>query len=441
VIRSFGRLPLLVALLLGPGLGGAPVGPVAAASNDSLGLTATYQVNGHFSWANRSVAVETTVNVRNTTGGAVGSLVFNLTPLRLSNAVVGRATVDGQPATTTTNDQTVFVTLAPSLAVGASATVHIGYTATLNSNSSGNRWLFARTTVLTAYRWFPWLSRPINWEGSSDGDPWETAISSQVNVSLTTDRPLTIAATGQRTSISADRLTQAFVAYNVRDFNFSAAPDYRARSQTVSIAGASVKVTFYYRTLSPAPVMSWAIAALRDYSAKIARYTYPQLNIGEIDGKGDPIESPGHFWIPAGTSSRLLPWMVAHETGHQWFYAVVGNDQPGQPFADEAVVDFMARNLVNVWARSKCAQENLDQSVHEAGACYAWVIYVQGNLYLRAYRDYVGDATFWRGLANYYAAYRWKIGGTRQLLDALDVAAHVCYPHWLRFPSLYSTHC
>ena len=150
---------------------------------------------------------------------------------------------------------------------------------------------------------------------------------------------------------------------------------------------------------------------------------------------GDDIESPSLFFVTPSTS--LLSWRVAHEVAHQWFYAVVGNDQPAQPFADEALADFIARDYVNSWAKPKCGTTaNLDQSIYQLGDCYPWVIYVQGNLYLKAYRDQVGNAAFYRGLANYYSAYKYKIGGTRQAIDTIDHATGITFHHE-RFPTLY----
>ncbi len=79
----------------------------------------------------------------------------------------------------------------------------------------------------------------------------------------------------------------------------------------------------------------------------------------------------------------------------------------------------------------------LDKTIYDIGDCYPWVVYVQGNLWLRDFRDRVGSATFWRGVANYYAEYKFGMGGTRQLLDALDAAAGKPQLHD-RFPRLYA---
>lgn len=409
--------------------------PVQAADVNSLGLKATYDVNATFSWNNRGVSVDSTAHVTNSSNSQVSVIAFNLATLRTGNANLGPVTVDGASATANVDDQTVLVNLPSALPVGGQRDIRIRYTATLSANPDPNGYTpgFARSNgVMTAYRWIPWLSRSTQFSNPASGEPWVTPISPRVNVTLTTDVQLKFATSGRRVSTANNGLTQEFVATKVRDFNLSAATDYRS----ASITAGGTKITFLYRTLPKAKVLDVAARAFRNYSAKVGSYPHARITISEV-GPWYAIESPSLFWLPSNASSTQLPWMVAHEMAHQWFQSTVGNDQARQPFADEAVADFMARNLLSQWANSNCAQGNLDQSIYDLGNCYAWVIYVQGGNWLRAYRDRVGNATFWRGLSNYYSNYRNKIGGTRQLLNALDAAAGITGGHEDRFPSLY----
>ena len=422
-------LPVLVLLLVATV---AVPGQTLAVGVNSLGLRAKYTVDASFAWSSRAVSVQSTANVKNTTSSSTNELAFNLSTLRTGHAHLGSVLVDGHGANATVNDQTVLVPLGRALAPGERVVVAISYTATLSSSTSGDRFGFARTGgVMTAYRWIPWLSRPTQFNRPSVGETWVTPTSPSVRVTLTSDRKLTFATSGRR--VAGNGLSQTFVAKKVRDFNFSAAPDYRKASRTVG----RKRITFYYRKMSPGAVLKTAARALRSYSANIGAYPYANVNIAEIMRGGASIESPSLFWINPDEPRRLLSWDVAHEMAHQWFYSVVGNHQAQQPFADEAVADFIARDLVDHWAKPKCGTQRLDQSVYDLGSCYPWVIYVQGNLYLRAYRDKVGNAAFYRGLRNYYRHYKFGIGGTRQLLDALDNAAGISYPHYKRFPSLY----
>ena len=76
------------------------------------------------------------------------------------------------------------------------------------------------------------------------------------------------------------------------------------------------------------------------------------------------MESPGLIWIPTGVARANLRYLVAHETAHQWFYGLVGNDQARQPFADEAAADFVARYVLGLRRASRCATAALDLSIY-----------------------------------------------------------------------------
>ena len=83
-------------------------------------------------------------------------------------------------------------------------------------------------------------------------------------------------------------------------------------------------------------------------AALLGSYPYRTYDLAQTAG-GYGMESPGLTWIPTGAGS--LPYLVAHETAHQWFYGIVGNDQARQPFADEAAADFVARYVTGLRRR------------------------------------------------------------------------------------------
>ncbi len=397
----------------------APIRADSAPEVNSLGLDASYDVRANFDWHGRSATVKTTATVRGSRPWSTSTLAFNLQILRIGHAQLTAATVDGTPADATLDDQTVYVSLDPPLEPGGSVTVELDYTArmTASPDPNGDNWGFAATgDYLTGYRWIPWLSKTTKFDRPSIGDPYVTASASDVHVEITTDPSLIFSSTGVEVSSSGG--THVYVAHNVRDFNFAASPTYRTATRTVR----GIKVTLRYDHLDPGTILDWAARAINDYSGKVGPYQWPVLNIAET-GPWASIESPEHFWLADNVPQRLLAWDTAHETGHEWFYAAVGNDQALEPFADEALVDFMARNLVNRFVPSPCPTDFLDKTIYNIGDCYPWVVYVQGNLWLRDLRDKLGSATFWRAISSYYHEYLSGIGGTRQLLDALDAAA------------------
>jgi hypothetical protein len=340
-------------------------------------------------------------------------------------------TVRGSNVNETISDQTVLVPFSPPLGAGSSADVVINYNAKLSAKAGGYKWQFIRKGgVMTAYRWIPWLSRTAKFNNVGGGEQYVTPTSASVEVAITTDQPLVIASSGRRTGGSG--LTQNFEANNVRDFNFSAAPDYHTASRISN--GATI--TFYYRSLNATNVLNWAASAFDLYTDKVGDLPSNYVNIAEV-GPWFGMESPNLFWIPRDGGS-LLKYEVVHEMAHMWFYSTVGNDQALEPFADEAMAEFLSRELVNTWTSSKCPGSNLDRTVYtKPGACYFAVVYYQGYKYLDAYRDHVGNADFYQGLHNYYVANKSGMGGTRELLDALDAAANYHPNHAARFPTLY----
>ena len=405
----------------------------AAPSRDvnSLGLEAAYEVHATFDWGSRAASVATTIRLRGSMPWPTSLLALDLSTLRTGHAHLTQTSVDGASVKPMIDDQTVVVPLDPPLEPGGTRTVEVDYTGRLNADPDpdSDDWGFARTTdFMTGYRWIPWLSRTTPFDRRSVGDPYVTASSPSVRVTIDSDPALTYAATGEQTSSAGGERT--FEAHDVRDFNFSASPSYRRAERTVR----GTTIRFLYRRLDPSLVLDVAARAFNEYSARIGAYPYRLLTIGEV-GPWSPLELPTHFWLPDNAPKRLLPWMTAHETAHQWFYAVVGNDQARQPFADEALADYISRDQISRFVPSQCPPGRLDSTIYDLGACYPWVVYVQGDAFLRDLRQRIGSGAFWSALRSYYAHNRSQIAGTRQLLTALGAQG------WSetkrRFPSLF----
>ena len=240
-----------------------------------------------------------------------------------------------------------------------------------------------------------------------------------------------LATSGRR--VATTGLSSTWLAENVRDFNIAASPSWTARTQKVG----SVSVRVYsFPGGNGTRLMSLAVRALRRYQALMGSYPYPTFAVAESGG-GSGMESPGLIWIPRGLTSGQLPWLVSHETAHQWFYSLVGNDQARQPFADEAMADFLARYITGTGRTSRCATATLDRSIYGySRSCYFEIVYVQGGRVLDALRRRMGGPAFWAGIRDYLATNRFGLGGTKLLLDTLDAhtSLNLVGPIRQRFP-------
>jgi hypothetical protein len=404
----------------------------------SLYLDATYDAYLKLSWWSRSIWVDSTATIRNTSGGPIDRVELNTIAARLGAMRLQPVTVDGTTVAAKVSDQTIVVPLGGILPSGATTVVRVRYLATARSSLTGSNWMFTRTNgILDLYRWLPWVSRGIAFDRPNHGDPFETPSSRAVTVRIVSNLPLVLATSGDRGSISGDRLTQVFRATNVRDFTVTAARDYRTQERIVG--GTTVRV--YYRPGAPGAAMLDAAAdAFGALRSRLGAYPYPTFKVVQSAG-GYGMESPRLIWVPTGVASSNLRYLAAHETAHQWAYGLVGDDQATEPFTDEAVADFAARNVLGLKRASRCSTSRLDLSIYQySAACYYEQIYIQGGNLLDTARQRMGSTAFWAALRGWIAGHRYGIATTSSLLEALDAATPLDLGATLfgpRFPRLY----
>ena len=401
----------------------------------SVNLSAEYDVALSLNFDTRAFKVASTMTVRNDSGSGIDRLELNTIAARLGGLKLTGATVAGTPVKATIDDQTIIVPFGGILGRGASVEVKVAYSATLRSSLTGSNWLFTRTNgIVDAYRWVPWISRTRPFDRPNHGDPFITPVSPRIRVSITSNRSLVYATTGERVSTSG--LRQTFEATNVRDFVFSAAPDYKTTSATVG----DTTIRVYYRSGAPASsILTAAKHAISKMEPLVGAYPYKTYRLAQSAG-GYGMEAPGLTWIPTGVGSANLSYLVHHETAHQWFYGIVGSDQAREPFTDEAATDFLARYVLGLRRAARCSTARLDLSIYKySSACYYEIVYIQGGNFLDDVRKRVGNTAFWAGLRAYVAENRFKLAATKTLLDTLDEHTSVnLVPRFEpRFPRLY----
>ncbi len=401
----------------------------------SINLTAEYDVTLGLNFGTRAFSVDSTMSVRNDSGGPIDRVELNTIAARLGGMKLGAVTVAGKAVAATVNDQTIIVPLGGILGEGQSVQVRVRYAATLRSSLTGSNWLFTRTNgIVDAHRWIPWVSRKVAFDRPNHGDPFVTPVTPRVRVAITSDRALIFATTGER--VASSGLRQTFEARNVRDFVFAAAPDYKTISATVG----DTVIRVYYRSGAPASaILSAAKNAIAKMEALVGPYPYATYDIAQTAG-GYGMEAPGLTWIPTGVGTANLSYLVHHETGHQWFYGIVGNDQANEPFTDEAVTDFLARNVLGQRRDSRCSTARLDLSIYKySSACYYEIVYIQGGNFLDDLRKSMGNTAFWSGIRAYIAENRFKLAPTKTLLDTLDdhTTLNLVPRFEPRFPRIY----
>ena len=427
MLRRPAILALAATILAGLGAGapgGAPPARAAAAilpgavDRTSLAVEARYDVRMTLRLTTGTIAVTEVITIANRSGGPIDRLELNSVLARIGSLRITAATVDGRAVRPVVSDQTIRLPLGGILPPAASATVRLSFGARFGTRLDTSRWLFTSYGGAWAgYRWLPWVSRARRFDRPNHGDPFITASSPFVRLTVTTDRVVPIATSGRRVAVTGR--TQVFEATDVRDITFVADPGFRATAATVG----DTRVLIYARTAGRrAALLREASRALARLERLLGPYPWRVLTVAETAG-GYAVESPGAIWIPRGVASSGLPWLVSHEIAHQWFYGLVGNDQANQPFADEAPADYLARYLTGTLRSSRCARDELDRSIYAySTSCYFETVYVQGSLVLESIRRSIGTSAFFGAMRTYLAEHRNGIGSTRQLLATFDAA-------------------
>jgi hypothetical protein len=100
----------------------------------------------------------------------------------------------------------------------------------------------------------------------------------------------------------------------------------------------TVRVAVAGHAQVPRDVLGLTMRTLRRLSQRYGPYRWASYTVVATPDLGDEgIEYPTLVYIGSGS---ILALLVQHETAHQWFYSLVGNDQARDPWLDEALASW-----------------------------------------------------------------------------------------------------
>ena len=205
----------------------------------------------------------------------------------------------------------------------------------------------------------------------------------------------------------------------VRDFAFAASPRYHEIQREV---GPVLVRTLAFDDRGGEVVADTTVEALRFYGQTYGDYPYRVFTAAETTFPGG-MEYPtvvllgSSLYQPSSIERGLLTSLVAHETAHQWWYGLVGDDQIQEPWLDEGMAQFsMYWFLQNHGTNSKPSHNAsyddaglLHRSVPSYGAdsaAYNYQIYEHGPCVMFHLRSAVGPDVFDAILRTYFS--RWR---------------------------------
>lgn len=231
----------------------------------------------------------------------------------------------------------------------------------------------------------------------------------------------------------------------MRDFDI----DLSAILQLSSMQVGEVTVNSYYLPQDESAgknALKWASGALSVYEKRIGPYPFKELDVVETPTTAGGIEYPGLVVIAdelyrQPEQRNYFEFAVAHEVGHQWWYAQVGDDQVNTPWMDESFVQYttliyfqdtygagvanqiLTRTFQDQYDRAK--RESEDKPIGLPVAAYTErgyeeIVYGKGPLFFEAVRKQVGDDSFYKFMQTYYQRFKYQVAKPEDILDTIN---------------------
>ena len=271
------------------------------------------------------------------------------------------------------------------------------------------------------------------------GDPFVTDVAN-FDVTFIAPKGYVVAATGNLEEVTSDGKNDShrFTARAVRDFAIVASDKFTKISQTQN--GVTVNY-FYFADTDADETLKLATDSLQYFCQNVGNYPYAQYSVCETDFCYGGMEYPCLSMVTSGSASYKQA--VVHETAHQWFYGVVGNDQIANAWQDEGLAEFLTAEFLSANGTktlgeqmSACAKtyttyvdvlnryyDDVDTSYksldgYKNDSEYVILTYVKGCLMFNTLYEAMGKPKFYKALAKYYQTCQFTLATPENLADS-----------------------
>jgi len=259
-----------------------------------------------------------------------------------------------------------------------------------------------------------------------------------------------VAATGEliNTTINSDTIRYQYdPLLPVRELVFSASKYFICESIIMNNVNIS---TFYL----PKSQVYWenfaldvAVQAVTLYNETFGTYPYPTLNVVEDYTHFGGMEHPLQVYITESIylyddPLYYLELIIAHETCHQWFYHLVGNDEIDTGFLDEGLAvwatdyyiddrypernlydDYYLQYNIRHYNDTVGRPNKINQSIYECSTSYTdywYIAYKKAPMILQKLRVFLGDEDYLNSIKLFFDRFKFKIAWLSDLQNAFE---------------------
>ncbi len=262
----------------------------------------------------------------------------------------------------------------------------------------------------------------------ANGDPFFSDCA-DYRVKLNVSDNTVVASSGRVVSSekSNGRRTDEYVIENARSFAFVLSEKFEAVTEKCD----KVDVTYYYyKDENPSESVKTAVKALNCFRSLYGEYPYQTYSVVQTQFIQGGMEFPALVMVSDSLEEKAYKEVIVHETAHQWWQTVVGNNEIKYGFLDEglaeySVVVFYEKHPDYGYTREaliKSAEQTykifcsvydklfgsvntaMQRDLSEFSSEYEYVntAYVKPAIMYDCLRKTVGDTKFFNGLKIYY---------------------------------------
>ncbi|KXZ40729.1 Peptidase family M1 [Alkalithermobacter thermoalcaliphilus JW-YL-7 = DSM 7308] len=258
------------------------------------------------------------------------------------------------------------------------------------------------------------------------GDPFYSDVSNY-KVSIKVPSKYKIAATGviKDKSVKDDFTHYTIQAPKVRSFAIILSDKFNILKRKIG----NTKVYSYFFEDMGKESIDIASDAISIFNDIFGTYPYETYSVVAADFFIGGMEYPNLVMIDKNlykeSEKFFLEYVIAHETAHQWWYSVVGNNEITEPWLDEALTEYSTI----LYFEKKYSKEKKEELMKEMklrtfgkntknifkstlefnnSLEYSMYVYSKGAILLDNLRKQVGDEIFFKALREYYEENKYK---------------------------------
>jgi len=187
-------------------------------------------------------------------------------------------------------------------------------------------------------------------------------------VDISAPEDLIIAASGEKTreTISNNIKTTTYTLNNTHDFAWFASKDFLVQQDTLQLPSKLINVFAYYYKKDE-KIWQNSIRhikrAILSKSGWLGEYPYNNVSVVAKKGSSDGgMEYPTITLVSTPENEKHLDFLINHEVGHNWFYAIIGSNERAFPWMDEGMNTYYDNRYLDQYYNSNISYLNYQSS-------------------------------------------------------------------------------